>query len=167
MRHSKVYNPLVIITLSIMFSLLILNYFGVFRKLEMYRGRKPPDANTPAGKIPDATSCHGFDCEIEGQFCPQGVPGASKHSYTCSNKKWVKGKVSSAATKVLTPAANTPAGKIPDATSCHGFDCEIEGQLCPQGVPGASKDNYTCSNKKWVKGKVFAVISNDVEGEYC
>ena len=47
----------------------------------------PPSPPTP---IPDATSCNGWDCEIEGQFCPQGVPGASTDSYTCSNKKWVK-----------------------------------------------------------------------------
>ena len=40
------------------------------------------------GAIPDATECPGWDCTIEGQFCPQGLPGSSSSSYLCVNKKW-------------------------------------------------------------------------------
>ena len=40
------------------------------------------------GAIPDATECPGWDCTIEGQFCPQGLPGSSSRSYLCVNKKW-------------------------------------------------------------------------------
>lgn len=40
---------------------------------------------------------------------------------------------------------------ITDATSCSGWDCEIEGQFCPMGVPGASAGNFLCKDKKWVK----------------
>ena len=39
----------------------------------------------------------------------------------------------------------------PDATSCNGWDCSIEGQLCPKGVSGASSGNYVCKDKKWVR----------------
>jgi hypothetical protein len=35
------------------------------------------------------------------------------------------------------------------AESCKGWDCPYEGQVCPQGVPGASGGNYICKNSKW------------------
>jgi len=40
---------------------------------------------------------------------------------------------------------------IPDATSCAGWNCNIEGQICPQGFPGASAEDFICKNSKWVK----------------
>jgi hypothetical protein len=46
-----------------------------------------------------------------------------------------------------------PTLKVPpikDATSCRGWDCSIEGQICPQGVPGASEGDYQCTNSRWV-----------------
>jgi hypothetical protein len=36
------------------------------------------------------------------------------------------------------------------ATSCKGWDCTIEGQKCPKGVPGAVRFDYICKNRKWV-----------------
>ena len=36
------------------------------------------------------------------------------------------------------------------ATSCKGWDCTIEGQKCPKGVPGASRSDYICKNRKWI-----------------
>ena len=38
----------------------------------------------------------------------------------------------------------------PNATNCYGWSCNIEGQLCPQGSPGASNGNYICQNGSWV-----------------
>jgi hypothetical protein len=38
-----------------------------------------------------------------------------------------------------------------DATKCLGDVCDVEGQFCPDGVPGASGQNYTCKSKQWVK----------------
>ena len=38
---------------------------------------------------------------------------------------------------------------IPDADSCRGFDCTIEGQRCLSGKPGAGNKNWICKNKKW------------------
>jgi hypothetical protein len=46
--------------------------------------------------------------------------------------------------------ASTPTTMIPDADSCRGFDCTIEGQKCPPGKPGAGTKNWICKNKKWV-----------------
>ena len=40
--------------------------------------------------IADATNCKGWNCSIEGQFCPTGAPGASAGNFICKNKKWVK-----------------------------------------------------------------------------
>ena len=41
---------------------------------------------------------------------------------------------------------------IPDAKKCTGWDCEVEGQTCPKGVPGSTNGPFCCKNKKWVKG---------------
>jgi hypothetical protein len=38
---------------------------------------------------------------------------------------------------------------IPNADSCPGFDCTIEGQKCLSGKPGAGNKNWICKNKKW------------------
>jgi DNA repair exonuclease SbcCD ATPase subunit len=38
---------------------------------------------------------------------------------------------------------------IPPATSCKGWDCNIEGQMCLKGSPGAQKSDFICKNKKW------------------
>lgn len=43
----------------------------------------------------------------------------------------------------------TTTTTIPDADSCRGFDCTIEGQKCPAGKPGAGTKNWICKNKKW------------------
>jgi len=46
----------------------------------------------------------------------------------------------------------------PNATSCHGWDCSIEGQYCPKTAPGGSKtagsslSGFCCKNKKWTAG---------------
>jgi hypothetical protein len=43
-----------------------------------------------------------------------------------------------------------PPPLIPDADSCRGFDCSIEGQKCLSGKPGAGNKNWVCKNKKWI-----------------
>ena len=90
--------------------------------------------------IPDATSCKGWNCSIEGQICPQGVPGASAGDFICTNSKWVQ---------MLDVPAQKPVDNIAKATSCRGFKCDIEGQICPQGVPGASSGSHICRNSTW------------------
>ena len=222
------------------------------------------------GTPPDATSCSGWDCSVEGQFCPKGVPGASAGNFLCKNKKWVqvdsrpapavatpaitelkslergatvytgcgytystkedrdrqcgsggtskwiddsnvinklargatvytgcgytystkedrdrqcgsggtskwiddrKPAPAQAAPAQAAPAQAAPAQAAPtqaapaqatpvpvadtpmliDATSCSGWDCNIEGQFCPKGVPGASAGNFLCKDKKWMQ----------------
>merc|ERR1711977_708713 len=44
--------------------------------------------------------------------------------------------------------ASAPAP--PPVTSCHGYVCSAEGQMCPEGKPGASGTNYCCHDKKWI-----------------
>ena len=43
------------------------------------------------------------------------------------------------------------ATAIPNATNCNGWTCSIEGQVCPQGTPGASDGTYVCQNGSWTK----------------
>jgi hypothetical protein len=84
----------------------------------------------------DATSCKGWACEKDGQFCPEGVPGASDASYICDNKKWVElGK----------PTPSNPTLYDGEADHCKGWECDIKGQVCPMGVPGASDASYMCT----------------------
>ena len=45
---------------------------------------------------------------------------------------------------------SSPATGIEEAASCKGWACDIEGQVCPEGVPGASDASYMCTNSKWV-----------------
>ena len=56
--------------------------------------------------------------------------------------------------KIKKDSADTAAASvalIPEATSCAGYDCSIEGQFCPKGSTGASAGNYICTNKRWIK----------------
>ena len=71
----------------------------------------PPQQSSGAttSAITDATSCSGWDCEIEGQFCPMGVPGASSGNFLCKDKKWVK--------VVGRPTAAAPAAALAAAPS--------------------------------------------------
>jgi hypothetical protein len=87
-----------------------------------------------ASSVPNATSCHGWACNIEGQVCPLGTPGASDGTYVCQNGSWTKS-----------------SSQIPNATSCHGWACSIENQVCPLGTPGASDGTYVCQNGSWTK----------------
>jgi len=109
--------------------------------------------------IPDATSCKGWNCSIEGQICPQGVPGASAGDFICTNSKWVQ---------MLDVPAQKPVDNIAKATSCRGFKCDIEGQICPQGVPGASSGDFICTNSKWVQSSVYhAPPATSCRGDKC
>ena len=55
---------------------------------------------------------------------------------------------------------------VPDATSCRGWGCSIEGQFCPKGVPGAGSASYICTNKRWTAGSRPGTSSTTSVGEY-
>ena len=57
-----------------------------------------------------------------------------------------------AITIIVAIALSSNKKSIPDAKSCSGWDCEVEGQTCPKGVPGSANGPYCCKNKKWVAG---------------
>jgi hypothetical protein len=40
--------------------------------------------------------------------------------------------------------------KIPVSKNCSDVACEIEGQLCLAGTPGAGTDNWICKDNSWV-----------------
>ena len=78
--------------LFVMLFLIAMVLFIVYHIYIDYRnwsntGNTFAEGMTPA--IPDATSCRGWDCSTEGQFCPKGVPGASHENFLCKDKKWV------------------------------------------------------------------------------
>jgi hypothetical protein len=63
--------------------------------------------------------------------------------------------------------ASTPV-VIPDADSCRGFECTIEGQKCLSGKPGAGNKNWICKNKKWIvdDGSTSTTNSQQVNVDY-
>jgi len=42
-------------------------------------------------KVPEADSCPGWSCEINGQFCPADRQGSHPGGFCCRNGKWEKG----------------------------------------------------------------------------
>lgn len=129
----------------------------------------PCDKNIPAG------SCTVPDCTCEGQQCPSGSPGSSSNGFTCLNGKWVENSpapqvfqstYTEPPVQAVSNTIETTSQNLNDAiqsvsinnimcmlpaSSCTGWDCNCEGQLCPPGVPGSSARGYTCRNKKWVE----------------
>ena len=142
--------------------------------------------------IEDAKSCRGWDCSVEGQICPMGVPGAQRGAFRCTNKKWKpmynqtstcpgwdcddEGRVCNNKglyiCAYLSPRLHTirtddrrgevEAGSarrrwVPIASSCTGYVCSEEGQLCPRGVPGAGNDTWVCirgeGKTRWLHGR--------------
>jgi hypothetical protein len=55
---------------------------------------------------------------------------------------------------------------IPDADSCRGFDCTIEGQTCLAGKPGAGNSNWVCKNKKWIVGDGSSMSQTQAPVDY-
>jgi hypothetical protein len=55
---------------------------------------------------------------------------------------------------------------IPDADSCRGFDCSIEGQTCLAGKPGAGNSNWVCKNKKWIVGDGSSMSQTQAPVDY-
>lgn len=48
-----------------------------------------------------------------------------------------------------TSSAKQALSTIPNADSCYGYDCTIEGQKCLSGKPGSGNKNWVCKNKRW------------------
>ena len=82
----------------------------------------------------DATSCSGWDCNIEGQFCPKGVPGASAGNFLCKDKKWMQ--VDSRPTSPAAPPAPTLAAALVAAPAA------ADQSLCVGKGGITSKYNY-------------------------
>jgi len=49
-------------------------------------------------KVPDAGSCHGWDCDVNEQFCPADRPGSSGAGFCCRTGKWTSGVCDTQAT---------------------------------------------------------------------
>jgi hypothetical protein len=44
---------------------------------------------------------------------------------------------------------NCSGQPMPPASSCHGWDCSVEGQKCLKDSPGAGNVNWRCNSGKW------------------
>ena len=90
-------------------------------------------AEFAAATVPDATSCSGWSCSTEGQYCPPGATGSGGSGYCCVSDTWV-------------------AGRCTIAESCTGWSCSawLTGQYCPPNRPGSSGEGFCCSSSNWV-----------------
>lgn len=102
----------------------------------------------------DATSCSGSDCEIEGQFCPKGVPGASAGNFLCKDKKWVKVAGRQATVAIQAPAAiQTPTAIQAVAQAPAGT---ISDKVVTQPV-----------QKPWQNANEYCIYTTKDERSYC
>jgi len=92
------------------------------------------DACTNLEMPTDATSCSGWDCTIEGQFCPKGLPGASSYAYTCGYPE------TSELNDHLTAGNLHWIARGPERPSCKSFDYYKESQGCTLSLQAAGKD---------------------------
>ena len=114
-----------------------------------------PVADTPM--LIDATSCSGWDCNIEGQFCPKGVPGASAGNFLCKDKKWMQ--VDSRPTSLAAQAsAATDEAKVADAAT-QASQMHSDAQIAtnePAIVPGPAIGSWTGNNDSGVPDNSIA-----------
>jgi hypothetical protein len=101
--------------------------------------------------IPSATNCESQECGISGQYCPPSAAGSSDNGKRCCPHNgrllWRDGARDCSYTD--------RSYEVPDAASCNGWECDIEGQHCPPGVPGStdhSGEGYRCCKGKWRRG---------------
>jgi hypothetical protein len=93
------------------------------------------DACTNLEMPTDATSCSGWDCTIEGQFCPKGLPGASSYAYTCGYPE-----TSELSNDHLTAGNLHWIARGDTRPSCKSFDYYKESQGCTLSLQAAGKD---------------------------
>ena len=92
------------------------------------------DACTNLEMPTDATSCSGWDCTIEGQFCPKGLPGASSYAYTCGYPE------TSELNDHLTAGNLHWIARGDTRPSCKSFDYTKDSQSCSLSLQAAGKD---------------------------
>lgn len=107
--------------------------------------------------IPNAKSCKGWDCSINGQYCPPGVPGSSKKGYTCCNKKWKSGKLNCKPKYILHNAFDCPKGTEP----VQSVDCvEAVKSVLPSGMK-LKRNNLILGTWGWVPAGCTAQTGGD------
>lgn len=102
--------------------------------------------------IPNATSCETEDCSLPGQYCPPSAPGSTPEGKRCCPRDgkflWRNG--------ARDCSYIDRTYEVPDATSCHGWECDLEGQYCPAGRPGSTppgQGGYRCCDGNWRRGR--------------
>jgi hypothetical protein len=83
----------------------------------------------------DATSCSGWDCTIEGQFCPKGLPGSTSYAYTCGYPE-----TSELSNDHLTAGNLHWIARGDTRPSCKSFDYSKDSQACSLSLQAAGKD---------------------------
>ena len=69
-----------------------------------------PDLCAPRPfKVPNAASCHGWTCDVDGQYCPPNRPGATAPDGDCCRAgAWVPGSCDGPAPAPTPPGPSSP-----------------------------------------------------------
>lgn len=147
MAFVNIFTSIVIVFVAINLAWLIYQFLN--RKLK--EGLENSQTSNDV-MIMDATSCSGWDCSIEGQFCPKGVPGATSGNFLCTNKKWVKTdsrptEVSSSSSTASTNISTTCPNGCKNPTEIDGNCDPVKpgdtSATCYKTCPGPQDPDYS------------------------
>jgi hypothetical protein len=81
------YIVIFILAIYLVIQFMSTNYKDNFSNYkEDFENQEQINSTTTSSQV--ATSCKGWSCNIDGEYCPQGVPGAANNSYVCKNGTW-------------------------------------------------------------------------------
>jgi len=87
--------------------------------------------------VPDADTCHGYSCDIEDQFCPEGNPGADGKSFICRDSEWVE------------------VDSRPESTQC------VSHNNCSPAITNNLKNWTGGQGQGWSRDKNLMITSDD------
>ena len=126
-------------------------------------GQCPPNSKGGGG----GTGNKGADVNCDGKWslCTKDCEKAGGRKFAQKTAQSGTGDPCPKATDCKPGEGQCPL-KIPNAASCTGTACTIEGQLCPGGKPGTktvsggttTSSSYLCKDQQWVK------VNKDVAG---
>lgn len=127
---------------------------------EDFENQEQINSTTASSQV--ATSCKGWSCDIDGQYCPQGAPGAPNNSYVCKNGTWtstadptsnatnnketfVSAVDSTAQSK---PVTNQNTSNKSGVSASNTSDSQSQNLTLAQELLQAKAQNKACSNSR-------------------
>jgi hypothetical protein len=100
---------------------------------------------------------------------PYGINAANAAPTTYDTCDPIRGGKIHPQTVQASYGKNCSGQQMPAASTCHGYDCSIEGQKCLKDTPGAGNIAWKCIGNKWKMdppANVRYALNND-NTQYC